>query len=209
MLGQDTQPGHLRRHEVSPESLGLGNEPAVDLLQELHRWARMFDSAAIDLGGLPEECLQRLRSSIPDSMEPCVVHGDFRLGNQICDGSAVTAVIDWEIWTKSDPRIDVGWFLMTMDSNGLPSAVRKTAPGLPTVPELLSEYETAAGRHVVDLSWFSALARLRSAGAMALNVKHNRRRAHPSARIERYSSILVDYLQSAMLMLEDGLGRSR
>jgi aminoglycoside phosphotransferase (APT) family kinase protein len=38
-----------------------------------------------------------------------VVHGDFRLGNLICDGARITAVIDWEIASLGDPVQDLGW----------------------------------------------------------------------------------------------------
>jgi hypothetical protein len=37
-----------------------------------------------------------------------VVHGDFRLGNLMAARASVNAVIDWEIWSIGDPRIDAG-----------------------------------------------------------------------------------------------------
>ena len=43
------------------------------------------------------------------------MHGDFRLGNLLAVGPEVTAVIDWEIWTVGDPRVDTGWFLTNAD----------------------------------------------------------------------------------------------
>ncbi|WP_236595339.1 phosphotransferase, partial [Mycobacterium intracellulare] len=47
--------------------------------------------------------------------QPGVVHGDFRLGNLLASGARINAVIDWEIWSIGDPRIDVGWFLINCD----------------------------------------------------------------------------------------------
>jgi aminoglycoside phosphotransferase (APT) family kinase protein len=111
-------------------------------------------------------------------------------------------VLDWEIWTVSDPRIDVGWFLMTFEPDGLPSAVRTRVAGWPPRQEVLDVYETTVAAPVEDLRWFSALARLRSAAAMSLNVKHNRRRPEPSARIEAYAAILPGYLDAAQRLLD-------
>jgi aminoglycoside phosphotransferase (APT) family kinase protein len=81
--------------------------------------------------------------------------------------------------------------------------VRSPAAGWPSAGEVLGVYEAAAGLPTRDLSWFAALARLRSAAAMSLNVKHNRRRATPSARIEAYAALLPDYLDAALRHLDD------
>ena len=51
----------------------------------------------------------------PTAIGPGVVHGDFRLGNLLAVGARINAVIDWEIWSIGDPRIDVGWFLINSD----------------------------------------------------------------------------------------------
>lgn len=189
-------------HAIGVASIGLGDEPVVGLDEELARWERMLDKSGIDLGDRPKRTIEALRDRMPSPATPRLVHGDFRLGNQICEGSAVKAIIDWEIWTVSDPRIDVGWFLMTFDPDGLPSAVREPGADWPTSGELLDVYESTVGEHVTDLGWFSALARLRSAAAMSLNVKHNRRRPAPSPRIESYAPLLPDYLDAALRRLD-------
>ena len=188
-------------HRLDLDRLELGSEPPVGLAAEIDRWERMLQSSGMDLGALPERCTSVLRRTMPEPVPATLVHGDYRLGNQICDRGRVRAVLDWEIWSVSDPRIDLGWFLMTVEPDGLPSAVRSTAPGLPRRPEVLAEYEAVVGAPVGDLPWFSALARLRSAAAMSLNVKHNRRRPVPSPRIESYAGILPDYLRVALDLL--------
>ena len=43
------------------------------------------------------------------------MHGDFRLGNLLADDQGINAVVDWEIWSVGDPRVDVGWFLINAD----------------------------------------------------------------------------------------------
>jgi aminoglycoside phosphotransferase (APT) family kinase protein len=186
---------------------GLADTHAhVELSREVGRWARVFatldagDGAVLGDGRLVREaglCAQRLLASVPPSLAPTVVHGDFRLGNLVCDESGVRAILDWEIWSLTDPRIDVAWFLMTLSPRGLPSAVRAEAPGLLTPEEALAVYEEATGSAITDLAWFAALSRYRAAAAMALNIKHNRRRPEPSPRIEAYAARLATFLTYA------------
>jgi aminoglycoside phosphotransferase (APT) family kinase protein len=191
-------------HSTDVESLGLSGEPVVGLVDELKRWERMLETSGIELGDLPQRTLEMFRERMPKPVEPRLVHGDYRLGNQICSGTNVGAVLDWEIWTISDPRIDIGWFLMTFEPEGLPSAIRSNVAGWPTSREVLGLYEAMIGAPVEDVRWFSALARLRSAAAMSLNVKHNRRRAEPSPRIEAYAAMLPEYLEAGQRTLGEG-----
>lgn len=202
-----------RLHRFDPASLrsrDLGNSVEfADLLGEVDRWARVFatlqrrgaDAAAgtadIALMRQAESCAERLRASVPQPLTSVVVHGDFRLGNLVCDDSEVRAILDWEIWSLTDPRIDVAWFLMTLSPDGLPSAIRAEAPGLLGSDAAIAVYEEATGAHLTDLNWFAALSRFRSAAAMLLNIKHNRRRPEPNPRIESYAPRLPSFLSIA------------
>jgi aminoglycoside phosphotransferase (APT) family kinase protein len=208
-----------RLHRFDPAALrgrGLaGTEAQVDLAGEVDRWGRIFAtlrrgsdedtqgaaSAEEALVRQAQTCAERLHSALPRPHDAVVVHGDFRLGNLVCDDAGVRAILDWEIWSLSDPRIDVAWLLMTLSSDGLPSVVRSEAPGLLSVDEVVKVYEQAGGAPLSDLSWFAALSRFRAAAAMALNVKHNRRRPEPNPRIESYAQRLPTFLSVATDML--------
>lgn len=176
----------------------------VDLDREVDRWRRVFGTVEPELAEAGERCARRLRDRVPVPLAPSLVHGDFRLGNLISSGDQVRAVLDWEIWSVTDPRIDVAWFLMTLDPDGLPSARRSTVPGLLDAQTALDEYERAGGRELPDMAWFAALSRFRAAAAMALNVKHNRRRSEPDPAIERYAATLVPFLDAGAAALGDG-----
>jgi aminoglycoside phosphotransferase (APT) family kinase protein len=45
----------------------------------------------------------------PQGNPPCIVHGDFRLGNLMVDGRGLRAVLDWELAHIGDPYEDVAW----------------------------------------------------------------------------------------------------
>ena len=199
-------------HRFDPAAVrgrGLADtDDEVDLCGEVDRWARIFTKLERDGSGADhslsrqaDRCADLLRASAPAPLTPVVVHGDFRLGNLVCDDRGVRAILDWEIWSLTDPRIDVAWFLMTLSPQGLPSAIRAEAAGLLSPDAALAIYEETTGSSLADLTWFAALSRYRSAAAMALNVKHNRRRPEPNPRIEAYAERLPTFLTHAIDLL--------
>ncbi|MFF0818683.1 phosphotransferase family protein, partial [Rhodococcus sp. NPDC003318] len=90
-------------HSVDPADIGLGGEPVVSLGDEIDRWTRSFETLPDDLRGDYETCGKALHATMPVAARPVVNHGDYRLGNTLCDGDRVTAIIDWEIWSVGDP----------------------------------------------------------------------------------------------------------
>jgi aminoglycoside phosphotransferase (APT) family kinase protein len=128
------------------------------------------------------------------------VHGDFRLGNLLSVGVDVTSIIDWEIWTVGDPRVDLGWFLANAD----PATYRRETAytgELPAPDELLHVYADALGRDVPDVTWFRALACFKSTATWSLIVKHNRRRDEPDPDVEAMAETLPDLLDQARALL--------
>jgi aminoglycoside phosphotransferase (APT) family kinase protein len=129
-------------------------------------------------------------------MREAVVHGDFRLGNLLAVGARITAVIDWEIWSIGDPRIDVGWFLVNADPDTYRRPTRYV-DALPRRDELVARYSDAVGGDVSDVAWFEALACFKSVATWALIVKHNRRRTTPDPELEAMASALPHLLAKA------------
>jgi aminoglycoside phosphotransferase (APT) family kinase protein len=150
-------------------------EPAFTPEQELERWTKVFASVDDDLRP-PEaaRCADALASTIPAASVPALLHGDWRLGNMLCAGGDVAAVIDWEIWSLGDPRTDLAWFLLMADPLH-PRCVR-TDSGMPREDVLRDAYEDAAGARSNDLAWFAALVRYKQAAASALLVRNARKR---------------------------------
>ncbi len=102
-------------HALDPDAIGLGGEPRVGRDEEIDRWCRLLET--VDPALVPgwDEVASALRASAATAVPDAVVHGDFRLGNLLATGADITAVIDWEIWSVGDPRVDVGWFLVNAD----------------------------------------------------------------------------------------------
>lgn len=163
-------------HRVRPDQIGLGDESATTPIGEVDRWTHTLDTVPDQYRTGYEACAEALRATAPPPVDPVVVHGDYRLGNMLCDGGDVSAIIDWEIWSISDPRIDLSWFLFFTEQANHPVVTPDTDSGMPTDTELLAEYEAAVGSPTVDLEWFHALTRYKEAAAMALIAKHMQRR---------------------------------
>lgn len=94
----------------------------------------------------------------------------------------MNALIDFEIWCVGDPRVDLAWLCMHLQSARLPTAERDV-PGLPTDEAVLDAYVAAGGTPPSDMAWFHAFAQFKGAGMVGQLVKHNRRNGRPSARI--------------------------
>jgi aminoglycoside phosphotransferase (APT) family kinase protein len=142
-----------------------------------------------------------LMASVPASCPPALVHGDFRLGNLLAVGARITAVVDWEIWSVNDPRVDLGWFLLNGDPDTYGRGTRY-AGSMPAISELVAAYGGSFGAHPVDLPWFQALAAFKSVATWSLIVKHNRRRAAPDPDIEMLSRLLPKLLVLVRTLLD-------
>ena len=158
-------------HGIVPAEVGLADEPAVGLADEVDRWTRAFATLPPEMAGDYERAAKALRATMPAPLPPAVTHGDFRLGNTLCEGDRVNAVIDWEIWSVGDPRVDLSWLTYFTDGAGHPAVAPGTVAGTPAGREVVRAYEDATGRPVPDLGWFDALTRYKEAATTGLLLK--------------------------------------
>lgn len=183
-----------RLHRIRPASVGLEREPVSSAESEVARWCRTL--ATVDAALAPgwRHVGAALQASVPSPLPPALVHGDFRLGNLLAVGDRITSVIDWEIWSVADPRVDVGWFLINSD----PHTYRRATPYVGRTPgDLAAIYQAAIDTPVPHLDWFQALACFKSVATWSLIVKHNRRRPNPDPDLEAMSDTLAHLLSRA------------
>lgn len=160
-------------HSLDPEALGLGDEPEVTPEEELDRWVSSMARCDDDITEGHAEVRDALQASVPAPDRTRLIHGDFRLGNTLSKGDSVVSVIDWEIWARSDPRVDVAWYLMMCNPD--PLLGRRTADGMPSDDELIDVYQAASGAELKDLHWFSALVRYKQAAISSLIIRNARK----------------------------------
>ena len=187
-------------HSIPPATLGLDGEPVVDPAAEAERWSATLQT--VDAALVPgwQSVRDVLLQCAPTALEPSVVHGDFRLGNLLAVGARINAVVDWEIWSIGDARIDAGWFLINCDPDTY-RRVPASASIAPPPAELAQIYRHEGGS-VDDLAWFAALACFKSAATWSLIVKHNRRRRSPRPELEAMVPTLPRLLARALSLVD-------
>jgi aminoglycoside phosphotransferase (APT) family kinase protein len=183
-------------HSLDPGAVGLAAESVAGPLDEVERWCHTLETVDPALAPGWRNVAAALRTSGPTALPSAIVHGDFRLGNLLADGHRITAVIDWEIWSIGDPRVDAGWFLINSDPSTYrrPTRYSGTAPPL---DELAAIYRDAMAAAVPELDWFCALACFKSTATWSLIVKHNRRRSRPDLELESMAPVLPQLLARA------------
>ena len=158
-------------HRVDPDAVGLGAEKRTSLEDEIKRWTRAFETVDERMNARYLEAEGLLFATMPAALPDAVCHGDYRLGNMLCDGATVAALIDWEIWSLSDPRLDLAWFLFFTPEAEHPMASNPGPTGMPSAGELLDAYVAESGAVPADLEWFHCLIRYKEAAATALLMK--------------------------------------
>lgn len=190
----------LRRlHETDLRTPGLDAPGPLDAARELERWSRTLHAVPAELRPGGEELLTRLADDVPDALAPVLLHGDFRLGNVLCVGDRATAVVDWEIWSVGDPRIDLGWFLLFAEHRNFPQLGR-AVPGLPTEAELLDAYADG-GPALPTMDWFRALGRMKMAAIMGHNLRRHREGKHHDPDQERLPPTIAAMIRTARELL--------
>jgi aminoglycoside phosphotransferase (APT) family kinase protein len=186
-------------HRSEPGAVGVASEPVIGPSPEVERWCRTLET--VDTALVPgwRGVAADLESSTPPALPAAIVHGDFRLGNLLAVDDRITAVIDWEIWSVGDPRVDAGWFLINCDPRTYRRSMRAATyiRAIPPLSELAAVYREELGHQVPELDWFQALACFKSAATWSLIVKHNRRRQSPDPDLEAMAAALPKLLARA------------
>jgi aminoglycoside phosphotransferase (APT) family kinase protein len=188
-------------HRVDPKRTALAVEPVVTPGTEIDRWARAFTTVPEDLRAGCEAVEARLRATVPAAMMPVFTHGDYRLGNTLCDADSVNAVIDWEIWSLGDPRVDITWLTFFTDEAHHPASVSEEPTGMPGKAELIDAYQEARGEPLCDMAWFEALTKYKEAAATALLIKRGRKAGRLTEMHRRMAPALPVLLAEATELL--------
>jgi aminoglycoside phosphotransferase (APT) family kinase protein len=144
-------------HRADPDDPGLAREDQLPAWRE--RLDAMGDTTATFEWGF--RWLEANRPRAFQSSPPILVHGDYRMGNLIVDGSDLAAVLDWELVHIGEAYEDLAWFCIRAWRFGAPASLG--AGGLGSIDSFLQAYEEASGTTVdrVAFHWWLVLATLR------------------------------------------------
>lgn len=89
--------------------------------------------------------LRWMEDNCPDPVEPVLNHGDYRLGNVLCEDSRLTGVLDWELAHFGDPHEDLAFGCMAVWRF---ARYDRPALGLGSLEDYFAAYEAESGRTV-------------------------------------------------------------
>jgi aminoglycoside phosphotransferase (APT) family kinase protein len=141
-------------HRADAHAPGLTHE------DQLVEWRQRLDAMG-DTTATFEWGFRWLAAHRPAQSPTVLVHGDFRMGNLIVDGSDLAAVLDWELVHVGHAYEDLAWFCIRAWRFGAPAS--QGAGGLGSIEDFLAVYEQASATTVdrVAFHWWLVLATLR------------------------------------------------
>jgi len=134
--------------------------PGLTYEDQLVEWRQRLDAMG-DTTATFEWGFRWLAAHRPEQSPTVLVHGDFRMGNLIVDGSDLAAVLDWELVHVGHAYEDLAWFCIRAWRFGAPAS--QGAGGLGSIENFLVAYEQASATTVdrVAFHWWLVLATLR------------------------------------------------
>ncbi len=77
--------------------------------QTVDHWQAIYEDMRLVRDPVIDEAYAWVRQREPEPVAPCLVHGDYRIGNCLIDGQRITGILDWELAFVGDPRFDLGY----------------------------------------------------------------------------------------------------
>lgn len=90
-------------------SIEVVPEVTTTALVQLDRWEADYRRWRLRPYPMVHRALAWLRDNPPVAARIVIVHGDYRLGNFLAEGSRITALLDWELVHLGDPHEDLAW----------------------------------------------------------------------------------------------------
>lgn len=139
---------------------GLGH-PDGFLERQVEGWWRRWEKAKHEEDPTADEVGSWLRSSLPSSGPPTLLHNDWRLDNMAvspADPGVCVAVYDWDMATQGDPLADLGTLMASWYDEGEEKStlapMPTTAPGWLDRGAALDRYAERSGRDLGKVDWY-------------------------------------------------------
>jgi aminoglycoside phosphotransferase (APT) family kinase protein len=146
-----------------------------------------------------------LRAHKPLDFIPGLMHGDYQFANVMYRHGApaqLAAIVDWEMGTVGDPKLDLGWMVQGWPEN--PDAPDEGGfsyvdmRGMPSRTEVIDHYSKVSGRQVDDLDYYLVLAKWK----LAIVLEQGFQRAGDDEKLLAYGPIITELMRSAADLAE-------
>jgi len=225
-MGRDTWPAPFDSDLVARAGLGYQLAEGIALLskvdwqakglhdlgrpegfheRQVERWTRFFERVKTrELDGM-DVASAWLRTHQPFDYVPGLMHGDYQFANVMYrDGAPaqLAAIVDWEMGTVGDPKLDLGWMIQGWPDDTLAAEASEASyvdlRGMPNRSQVLAHYAEVSGRQVEDIDYYVVLAKWK----LAIVLERGFARAGDDEKLLAYGPVIVDTMRSAAELAE-------
>lgn len=152
-------------HAVDYQAAGLKElgRPEGYIERQISGWTKRYFKAKTDEFKEIEQTAKWLSENLPPEEPPSLIHNDFKYDNLVLDAedwTKVIAILDWEMATLGDPRMDLGTSIGYWINPNDPDFMQQlqltptTLPGNPTRSEVVEMYIQKSGRQIDHVLFF-------------------------------------------------------
>jgi aminoglycoside phosphotransferase (APT) family kinase protein len=168
--------------------------------RQVDRWTAFLERIkGRELPGF-DEAAAWLRAHKPIDFVPGIMHGDYQFANVMFDDGAparLAAIVDWEMGTVGDPKLDLGWVMQSWPDNtdGGEGTVGGYVDmtGMPSRAEMLRHYTSLSGRQVDDIDYYCVLAKWK----LAVVLEQGYQRASADPKLQAFGPVVLDLMRGA------------
>jgi aminoglycoside phosphotransferase (APT) family kinase protein len=160
-------------HAIDYAAAGLGDfgKPAGYVERQVRGWTERYTGSQTDDIPVVTEVAAWLDANRPADGAPALIHNDFKFDNLILtpELDRITGVLDWEMSTVGDPRMDLGTSLSYWVEENDPPTMHMmkfgltSLPGMMTRREVVARYVERSGRSVDDAVFYYAYGLFKTA----------------------------------------------
>jgi aminoglycoside phosphotransferase (APT) family kinase protein len=173
--------------------------------RQVDRWTSFLERIkGRELPGF-DEAAAWLRVHKPIDFIPGLMHGDYQFANVMYrDGAPaqLAAIVDWEMGTVGDPKLDLGWVVQSWPED--PTSPEVATSGyvnmqyMPTRDQVLAHYAAVSGRQVDDIDYYCVLAKWK----LGVVLEQGFQRAGDDFKLNAFGPIVLDLMQAAAELAE-------
>jgi aminoglycoside phosphotransferase (APT) family kinase protein len=173
--------------------------------RQVDRWTAFLERIkGRELPGF-DEAAAWLRAHSPIDFIPGLMHGDYQFANVMFKHGAparLAALIDWEMGTVGDPKLDLGWTVQSWpEDTNAPQAAESSYVdmlGMPSRDEVVAHYAEVSGRQVDDIDYYEILAKWK----LAVVLEQGYQRADDDPKLQAFGPIVLDLMEGAAELAE-------
>jgi aminoglycoside phosphotransferase (APT) family kinase protein len=172
--------------------------------RQVDRWTAFLERIkGRELPGF-DEAAAWLREHKPLDYVPGLMHGDYQFANVMFQHGAparLAAIVDWEMGTVGDPKLDLGWVVHSWPDD--PDAAEGgfsyvDMKGMPSRDAVLERYAEVSGRQVDDIDYYCVLAKWK----LAVVLEQGYQRAGDNPVLQSYGPVILDLMRGAAELAE-------